>query len=291
MPGRLARPSNDTEANKAFGVGGHHGTDWGWGQGDAVYAMADGVVVDVRTLTDYGKIIIIDHGPIIKGVTQTRYCHLSRQDVAVGTALKPTRVKRGQQIGVMGNTGSLIPVINGVKSKHLHSELWLDGVRVDEQPYQKENYTVAPNTRTVGATNSKRRTGPTIPKTGEPDNLYPDLLTFNTPMLVTGYRTDLDPTHFIISETCPAPGSNKWFLVDDAEDGGNVLWSHSSTFTDPSVNGITSLDPVIPPSSSSSVTKADLLATEKKILDAIAAIPKPPTEVSIATEVIKQIAN
>lgn len=271
--GRLGRPSNDTAANKAFSAVApiHHGTDWGWGQGDAVYAMADGTVVDVQTLTDYGKIIVIDHGPLIAGVTQTRYCHLSRQDVVVGTKLNPTVVKRGQQIGVMGNTGSLIPVINGVKAKHLHSELWLNGARVDEQPYEKEA-DMAPNTRTVKATNANRRTTPSVPVPPAPDNLDPTNLTFNTSYPVIGYRTDLNPGHII-------NGSNKWFLV--AKDG-KELYSHASTFTDQSTTGITSLDPVVPPvvpgyPTAAAIAAATALLLEPKFLELnekIDALPK-----------------
>lgn len=106
-------------------AGFHYGTDRGYGNGRDVYAMLNGQVTSVATLSDYGKIIVIDHGVDAHGdIIQTRYCHLSAQNVAYGAW-----VVAGQKIGVMGSTGTLTDQV------HLHSELIKNGIRVDEQLY------------------------------------------------------------------------------------------------------------------------------------------------------------
>lgn len=108
----------------------HNGTDRGWGNGRDVYAMEAGKAIQVATLSDYGKVIKIAHGRLIDGkITESRYCHLSVQSVIEGET-----VARGQKIGVLGHTGSLLAPDY---YDHLHSELWLNGLRFDEQKYEQ----------------------------------------------------------------------------------------------------------------------------------------------------------
>jgi murein DD-endopeptidase MepM/ murein hydrolase activator NlpD len=160
----LGKPSNDTEANRPFGRQPdgtfHNGTDWGWGQGDGICAMADGIVSDISWSDGYGVTITVDHGRLIDGkVTQTRYRHIDRGGalVAVGD-----EVHRGaENIAVMGSSGSYAK-----GAKHLHSELLLDGKLADEQIYQKEA-NVAANTRTIGSGGAKRREEPTVAKAAD----------------------------------------------------------------------------------------------------------------------------
>ena len=84
--------------------------------GDPVVAAASGVVARVEDLgsTSYGKWIEINHG----NGYRTRYAHLSRQLVTVGAT-----VKRGVQIGNVGNTG-------GSTGPHLHFEEGHNGVTI-----------------------------------------------------------------------------------------------------------------------------------------------------------------
>jgi len=105
----------------------HYGTDRGWGNGKQVNAMLTGQVIDASYHSDYGWVVFLDHGLDSSGRhVQTRYCHLAPNSIAVKYG---AWVAAGTQIGLMGSTGSL------TKQVHLHSELWLDGVRHDELAY------------------------------------------------------------------------------------------------------------------------------------------------------------
>lgn len=93
----------------------HLGVDLDAKIGTPIYAINDGVVRFVQTLTEYGKIIIIDHGLGIYSL----YLHLSEFKVAVGD-----KISRGEVIGLTGNTGySLGP--------HLHLSIKANGASVD----------------------------------------------------------------------------------------------------------------------------------------------------------------
>ena len=75
-----------------------------------VLAAADGTVIRVGPLGTYGNIVLISHK--INGKRMdTNYAHLSSYNVKVGDI-----VKQGQQIGIMGNTGSST-------APHLHFEI------------------------------------------------------------------------------------------------------------------------------------------------------------------------
>ncbi len=87
----------------------HPGLDIDGEMGDAVVAPANGIVVKAERMGGYGNMIQIDHG---NGLT-TRYGHLSRIEIAVGSA-----VERGQLIGLVGSTGRST-------GAHLHFEIRL----------------------------------------------------------------------------------------------------------------------------------------------------------------------
>lgn len=91
---------------------GHHGLDIAIAQGTPIVAPADGTVVYSATSAGYGKVIVLDHGNGIK----TRYGHLHKAEVRVGE-----RVKRGQLIAQVGNTGRST-------GPHLHYEVRINGV-------------------------------------------------------------------------------------------------------------------------------------------------------------------
>jgi len=98
----------------------HTGCDFSAPRGTAIYATGDGVIHRVKyNLSGYGKEIIIDHG---YGY-MTRYAHM--QDWAVSEGQK---VKRGELIGYVGNTGSST-------APHCHYEVIKDGDTVDPVHY------------------------------------------------------------------------------------------------------------------------------------------------------------
>ena len=89
----------------------HYGQDIATQLGNDVLATADGFVLAVAHQNAFGNLIVIDHG---FGFT-TRYAHLSGFNVKEGD-----RVKRGQVIGFVGNSGrSTAP--------HLHYEVRVFG--------------------------------------------------------------------------------------------------------------------------------------------------------------------
>ena len=99
----------------------HLGVDLDAVEGTPVYAINNGKVVLAKELTVYGNIIIIDHGFGIYSL----YLHLSEFKVSEGEILK-----RGQLIGLVGNTGwSLGP--------HLHLSIKVDGASVDPLKFIK----------------------------------------------------------------------------------------------------------------------------------------------------------
>lgn len=94
----------------------HKGIDFTAPTGTPIYATGDGRVIEVtKKRTGYGYHIMIDHG---YGY-QTLYAHMSRIDVTNGQ-----QVKKGQQIGRVGNTGTST-------APHLHYEVHINGRVVD----------------------------------------------------------------------------------------------------------------------------------------------------------------
>lgn len=98
----------------------HTGCDFAAPRGTLVNATGDGKVITVkRSFGGYGNEIEIDHG---YGFI-TKYAHLDEFKVKVGQ-----RVKRGENIGLVGNTGrSTAP--------HLHYEIIKDGKKIDPVHY------------------------------------------------------------------------------------------------------------------------------------------------------------
>lgn len=90
----------------------HTGIDFSATKGTPIYATGDGVVKSVTTaFGGYGKSVIIDHG---FGFT-SRYAHMNDFTVRQGQ-----KIKRGDQIGNVGNTGSST-------APHVHYEVMKDG--------------------------------------------------------------------------------------------------------------------------------------------------------------------
>lgn len=98
----------------------HSGIDFSAPLGTEVFATGDGVVCNVEaSLWGYGNMVIVDHG---YGY-QTRYAHLQKAAVRKGQ-----KVKRGQCVGFVGNSGKTTGV-------HLHYE-----VRKNEVPVNPINF-------------------------------------------------------------------------------------------------------------------------------------------------------
>jgi murein DD-endopeptidase MepM/ murein hydrolase activator NlpD len=91
----------------------HEGIDFTAAVGTPIYATGDGVVSEAEYNSGgYGNKIIINHGYSY----ETVYAHLSKIKVKKGQ-----RVKRGEVIGMMGNTGKST-------APHLHYEVHKAGV-------------------------------------------------------------------------------------------------------------------------------------------------------------------
>lgn len=99
----------------------HTGIDFTAPVGTPVYATGDGVVINDNGLggSGYGLYIIISHG----FGYHTLYAHLSKLVAKPGQ-----KVKRGDIIGYVGNTGSST-------GPHLHYEVIKDGVKVNPINY------------------------------------------------------------------------------------------------------------------------------------------------------------
>ena len=94
----------------------HGGIDFSAQMGTEAYATGDGVVADVeKTQWGYGNMVTIDHGYGYK----TRYAHLQKAAVRKGQ-----KVKRGQKIGYIGDSGKTTGV-------HLHYEVMKNDVQID----------------------------------------------------------------------------------------------------------------------------------------------------------------
>jgi murein DD-endopeptidase MepM/ murein hydrolase activator NlpD len=97
----------------------HQGLDISAAPGKAIHATADGVVVKAGRLGELGNAVVVSHG---YGLS-TRYGHMSRIAARPGQ-----RVRRGDVIGYVGNTGRST-------GYHLHYEVHKDGEPVNPLAY------------------------------------------------------------------------------------------------------------------------------------------------------------
>lgn len=104
-----------------YGTEGHNGIDFVDAYASPVYATAPGLVTSAGVEGGYGLAVVISHS---YGYN-TLYAHLS------GVAVKPeTRVRRGQLIGYLGNSGRST-------GPHLHYSIYQGEKAIDPQPYLK----------------------------------------------------------------------------------------------------------------------------------------------------------
>lgn len=97
----------------------HAGLDFTSHRGTAIQATGDGVVVKAEYHSGYGRCVVIRHG---YGY-ETLYGHMDKIMVKKGQ-----KVKRGQQIGKVGNTGTST-------APHCHYEVHLKGKPVNPMHY------------------------------------------------------------------------------------------------------------------------------------------------------------
>ncbi len=105
----------------------HMGLDFNASIGTPIYATADGKVVHVSRQPAYGKTVVIDHGNGYK----TRYAHMNRYYVQKGS-----KVKRGDPIGEVGNTGRST-------GPHLHYEVILSNKHINPLDFMFDGYAMA----------------------------------------------------------------------------------------------------------------------------------------------------
>jgi len=119
----------------------HEGLDFSAPIGTPVYATGDGVVEKVkRSRRGYGNHIIINHGFGYK----TLYAHMSKILVKPGE-----KVKRGQIIGYVGNTGKST-------APHLHYEVWKNDKKVNPINYFFNDLTIEQYSEIVRRANSSK---------------------------------------------------------------------------------------------------------------------------------------
>jgi murein DD-endopeptidase MepM/ murein hydrolase activator NlpD len=114
---RFGARKDPLNSKKSF----HEGIDFRGRRGDKIYATGDGVVVKAFKNGSYGNYVMIDH----KNGYQTSFAHMDKFLVKKGE-----RVKRGQLIGKVGNTGRST-------GPHLHYELLHNGTPVNPLKYMQ----------------------------------------------------------------------------------------------------------------------------------------------------------
>lgn len=97
----------------------HNGLDFAAHVGTPIYATGDGKVKSAGRHGGYGNVVVISHG---YGY-ETLYAHMSKFKVRRGQ-----KVKRGDVIGYVGNTGLST-------GPHLHYEIHKDGKEIDPISY------------------------------------------------------------------------------------------------------------------------------------------------------------
>ena len=98
----------------------HYGIDMAAQRGTPVRASVEGVVEHAGYVSGYGNTVVISHDRIYK----TRYAHMDTIFVR-----EKQRVKKGERIGAVGDTGFTIR--SGKDASHLHFELYERGKQVN----------------------------------------------------------------------------------------------------------------------------------------------------------------
>lgn len=124
---------------------GHRGLDLGWssshgGQNVPIYAVESGTVISIQYQSSGGNVVHIRHN---NGYV-SEYGHLKSYSVR-----RNQTVTRGQQIGIMGNTGVVtgthlhLGIVQGTSITYSSSDVWIDPLTV---LYVTANQEVSPST-------------------------------------------------------------------------------------------------------------------------------------------------
>ena len=97
----------------------HSGVDLAGPEGTPIVAARDGIVTAATYHSGNGNYVTINHGDGFS----TSYLHMTHDVVSVGQ-----KVKAGQLIGYMGNTGAS-------KGNHLHFTIYYNGSTVNPADY------------------------------------------------------------------------------------------------------------------------------------------------------------
>jgi murein DD-endopeptidase MepM/ murein hydrolase activator NlpD len=197
------------------GAGRHSGIDYGWYNADPVgsqrvYAAAAGRVASVYNAggwnDGWGCRVIIEHAPGVR----TTYNHFWANGIKVAAG---QTISAGTYLGQMGATGD-----SG--GTHLHFELYLDGIRVDPQPYYSKDLPgtspdMYPDQRQSANTVPNIRA---LPTTGSPDvgNLKPNTI-YTMKFYFIGEKVN---------------GTDIWYSDTGAR------WFHASSFTQVLTTGL-----------------------------------------------------
>jgi len=132
-------PTEDTEISSDYGwrsapcngcSSNHQGIDFVPGYGEPVFAVTDGMVIDMGRNGGYGNFIALKHlvgnaeGDIDEWITL--YAHLKTDSFVEGLKIGYV-VKTGEELAAVGNTGMST-------GPHLHFELRINGENVDPLP-------------------------------------------------------------------------------------------------------------------------------------------------------------
>ena len=108
----------------------HRGVDFVPGNGTPVFAITDGMVIDMGSNGGYGYFVVLKHLVANKeGVIEewvSLYAHLKKDSFPEGLKIG-SEVKTGDTIGAVGSTGQST-------GPHLHFELTINGENVDPLP-------------------------------------------------------------------------------------------------------------------------------------------------------------
>ena len=109
----------------------HRGTDFAAPTGTPVYAPAKGIVKYKATLSGYGNVVYLKHGPEIVTV----YAHLQKFSKGLKSGKK---IKKSELIGYVGTTGQST-------GPHLHYEIRINGVHKDAEKIELPKQSFVPS--------------------------------------------------------------------------------------------------------------------------------------------------
>ncbi|MDH5476399.1 MAG: M23 family metallopeptidase, partial [Cyclobacteriaceae bacterium] len=115
----------------------HNGLDFRADRGTPIYATGDGVVKRANYSSSFGNVVYLDHGYNYK----TRYAHLNKATVKYGQ-----KVKRGDVIGYVGNTGLS-------EAPHLHYEILYKNSQINPIDFFHRDLSVDEYEKLINLTN------------------------------------------------------------------------------------------------------------------------------------------